>query len=128
MIDEPRQIPALRRVNNSLQIDPEEVRAADARRLVLGLPKVGHARPDHLADVLDDHLVGGDRFHREQSPVVDGGLGELQVFPAELELVEFQQVRVGVDAERRQETSLVRSGLPRKAWMDKLMNLRGFVN
>lgn len=26
---------------------------------------------DVLADVLDDHLVGGDGFHGEQTPVVD---------------------------------------------------------
>lgn len=116
VVDEPREVAALGRVDDGLQVDPEEVRAADAGRLVLGLPEVGHARPDHLPDVLDDHLVRRDRLHGEEAPVVDAGLGELEVFPPEFQLVELQQVRVGVRPECRQEPALVRAGLPRQSW------------
>ncbi len=38
-----------------------------------------------LSDVFDDHLLGGDRLLREQTPVVDAGASERHRLLAELQ-------------------------------------------
>ena len=128
MVDESSQVAASCSVDDAIQIDPEQVRRSDADSFVLCLPQIGQHGPHDLADVLDDHLVGCDRLQREQTPVVDGGFAELELLLAELcsmviqqyqlvnqrsgsdqdfpvdylELVEFEQIRVIFQAERRE--------------------------
>lgn len=58
VVDEARQVAALGRVDDCIQVYPEQVGAADAGRLVVRLPYIRHDRPDHLPDVLYHHLVG----------------------------------------------------------------------
>lgn len=57
-----------------------------------GLVRAGSDLPSHwdaylsdvLAHVLDDHLIGCDGLHGEQTPVMDVAFAELELFLAEL--------------------------------------------
>ena len=84
MVNEARKIATLGGVDDAVQVDAEQVRRADADHLVLRLAHVGQDRPHHLTDVLDDHLVGGDRFQREKAPVVNRRLAKLELLLAKL--------------------------------------------
>ena len=84
MVDEPRQITTLGRINDVVPVDPEEVGAADALPLIHELPLVRHGVPHVLTDLLDHHFVRGDWLQREQAPVVDGRLAELELLLTEL--------------------------------------------
>lgn len=84
MVDEPGKVPKLGGVHDVVQVDPEEVRAADALLLVVLLPHVGEDGADGVPHVLDDHLVGPDVLQREQSPVVDSRLSEGHLLSPEL--------------------------------------------
>lgn len=57
VVDEPRQVAALGGVDDGVEVDAEQVGAADAGGLVVRLAHVGHDRPDHLPHVLYHHLV-----------------------------------------------------------------------
>lgn len=119
VIYKPGQIPALRRVDDVLQVDSEQVRTPDSRRFVFPFPQISNAVSYHLTHVLDHHLVSRDGLHREQAPVVDGRLGELQMLFPEFELVELEEIRVRVAPEGREEPPLVRPRLPRQTYNQK---------
>lgn len=57
MVDEARQVAALGGVDDGVEVDAEEVGAADAGGLVVRLAHVRHHGPHHLPHVLDHHLV-----------------------------------------------------------------------
>lgn len=57
VVDEPRQVAALGGVDDGVEVDAEQVGAADAGGLVVRLAHVRHDRPDHLPHVLYHHLV-----------------------------------------------------------------------
>ena len=84
MVDEAREVATLGGVYDALQVDPEEVGGSDADLLVLDLPEVCDDGSHALAHVLYDHLVGADRLHRKQAPVVDARLAEAKQLLAEL--------------------------------------------
>ena len=84
MVDKPSKIAALGGINNILEINPEEVRGPNAHLLVIGFPEVCNDGADGLPHVLDDHLIGSDGLHGEQTPVVDARLAELQKLLSEL--------------------------------------------
>ena len=84
MVDEAGQVATLGGVNDVLAVNPEEVGATNAHRLVVLLPHVGHGVADHLPHVLDHHLLGRDRLQRKQPPVVNTRFGEFQVLLSEL--------------------------------------------
>ena len=84
VVDEARQIAERGGVDDGLVVNPEHVAAADPAVLVAALPQVSHRLADHLAHVLDHHLVRGDRLLCEQAPVVNRRLGELQLLLAHL--------------------------------------------
>lgn len=62
MVDEPREVPALGGVYDGVEVDAEQVGAADAGGLVVRLAHVRHDGPHHLPHVLDHHLVGRYRL------------------------------------------------------------------
>lgn len=115
MIDESREISALGRVYYGVYVDSEQIRTSDAGRLVIHLPNVGDYRPHHLPNIFNHHFVGGNRLHGEKTPIVNARFGELQLFLSELQLVEFEQVGIGVSSESREQSPLVRSSFPREA-------------
>ena len=84
MVDKPRQVAALGGVDDVVPVDPEQIGASDALSLIGHLPLIGHRLPHVLTDVLNHHLIGGDRLQREQAPVVDGRLAELELLLPEL--------------------------------------------
>src|SRR5689334_8379058 len=77
-------ISATGRVHYSLQIDAEQVRAANTQLCVLFLSDVGNYGSYSLTDIFDDHFVGSDRFQSEETPIVYSTLRELQLLFAEL--------------------------------------------
>ena len=62
VVDEPREVPALGGVYDGVEVDAEQVGAADARRLVVRLAHVRHYGAHHLTHVLYHHLVSGYRL------------------------------------------------------------------
>ena len=84
MVDKPRQISTLGRIDDVVPVDPEQVGAADALSLVHQFALICHRLAHVLADVFDHHLIGRDRLQREQAPVVDGRLAELELLLPEL--------------------------------------------
>ena len=48
MVDKSSQISALRRVNNTIQIDTKQVRGPNSNRFVLRLSQIGQHRPNNL--------------------------------------------------------------------------------
>lgn len=57
MVDEPREVAAFGSIDDGVQVYPEQVRATNAGRLIMRLSHVGHDWTDHLAHILDHHLV-----------------------------------------------------------------------
>lgn len=132
MVYESGEVSTLGGVNYGLSVNPEEIRTADALSLVLNLSQVGQHRPHHLADILDHHFISCNRLKRKQTPVMNGRFGKFQLFFAELkkkttytsvkiqtglrflylELVELEEVGVGVHAEGIEQSALVAAGLP----------------
>lgn len=84
VVYEARQVAALCGVDDGLDVHSEQVGAADADLRVVLLPPVGHDGPHHLAHILNDHLVSGNRLQGKQAPVVDAALGELELLLPEL--------------------------------------------
>ena len=84
VVDEPRHVAVLRRVDDGAIVDAEQVAAADAHCLVLLFTAVGHRLADGDTDVLDHHLVSGDRLQGKQAPVVDTTPRETQLLLAVL--------------------------------------------
>lgn len=113
VINESCEVSALRGVDDGLQVNSEQIRASDSDRFVLEFSPVSDTGSDHLSDVLNDHLVSGDRFHCKQAPVVNGGFGELQLLVSELQLVKLKKIRFGAASVRRQQSSLVESSFSR---------------
>lgn len=62
VVDKPREVTTLGGINDGVEVDAEQVRAADAGGLVVRLAHVGHYRPDHLTHVLYHHLVSRYRL------------------------------------------------------------------
>lgn len=60
VVDQATEIALLGRVHDQVVVDSEQVAAADALALILLLATVCDLSPDHLADVLDDHLAAWD--------------------------------------------------------------------
>ena len=86
MVNKSGQVAALGSVDDVVHVDPEQVGRPDALLLVALLPHVGDDGAYHHAHVLNHHLVGPYGLAGEQAPVVNGGLAEGHVFPAELEI------------------------------------------
>lgn len=57
VVNEPRQVSALSGVDNSIEIDTEQVWATDTGCLVVRLSNIRHYGTDHLSYVLDYHLI-----------------------------------------------------------------------
>lgn len=109
MINETRQIATSGSIHDGLMIETEHVDARDSGGVVALLTMIGDRLANDLAHVLDDELLGCDRFHGEQTPAVDVRLGELERLFAQLELRELEHlVNVVV---RGHEASLKRTSL-----------------
>ena len=84
VIDESGEVSTFGRINDVLTVHSEQIRAADSTSFVVFLPYVGHRVPHNLTNVLNDHLLGSDRFQGKQSPGMDARLCKLQVLLTEL--------------------------------------------
>ena len=84
MVDEPGEVAALGGVHDVVEVDPEEVARPDALLLVALLAHVGQHGADVVADVLDDHLVGGNVLEGEEAPIVNGRFSKCHLLPTEL--------------------------------------------
>ena len=60
VVDEPRDATLLRRINDRVLVDSEEVTGANTLQVVLGLAEIGDALSDLLTYVFDDHVVDCD--------------------------------------------------------------------
>lgn len=118
MVYKSGKIATLRRIYDVLEIDSEQVWTANASGLILQLPDIGDAMPDHLSNILNYlnqnnvkcldifssdiyyHFICRDRLHSKQTPVMNGRLGEFELFFPELELVELEQIRIQIAAKR----------------------------
>ena len=84
MVDKSSQIAALCSVDDTIEVDPEQIRGTNTDSFVLRFSDVGQNRSYHLADVFDNHLVGSDRLQSEQTPVVNRGFSKLQLLLSKL--------------------------------------------
>ena len=112
MINKPRQIPALCRVHNRILINPEHIIRPDALRHVHLLPMVGHGLPHRLAHILNNKLLGGYIIQREQAPIMNARLGELERLLPQLQLAELEHL---VYIVRGDESTLQRPRLSSRA-------------
>ena len=94
MIQKPRDRAAMRRVNNSVVIEPEKERRANAVRCIVFFALFCDGLADDLAEVFDDGIFGGDRFAREHAPVVDGTLAKVECAAAGFDAGNLEEVGV----------------------------------
>ena len=94
MIDVAGEAAAKRGVDDAVLVQPEHVNAAVGRVVAL-LSALGQLRPDHLADVFDDHRVFLDVSGRVQTESLDLGAGQEDVVaPLLLHLLVLRALRV----------------------------------
>lgn len=62
VVDETREVAAFGSIDDRIEVDTEQVRRPNSSGLVVRLPHIRHDRSDHLAHVLDHHLVGRYRL------------------------------------------------------------------
>ncbi len=79
VIDEASQTSSMRSVNNIVMVNTEQVTTANTGSLVPSLSLVGNGLPHNFSHVLNHHLIRRDGLQRKQTPVVNGGLGKLQL-------------------------------------------------
>lgn len=82
VVDKPCQISRLGRIDDGIFIHTEQITTANAHSLVHLFPVIRYPLSNHLADILDDHLVDFDTLASKQPPVVNVGLGKADVFLA----------------------------------------------
>eukprot|EP00047_Mylnosiga_fluctuans_P007828 m.255721 g.255721 ORF g.255721 m.255721 type:complete len:463 (-) comp19679_c0_seq1:1533-2921(-) len=92
VVHEPADGARVRCVDDSDRTQTEEIAAANTLLGVLLFAAVCDDWPDQVADVLDDHLVGGNVFEREETPPVDLRRREPQLLAARLQLVVLGQL------------------------------------
>lgn len=94
VVDESCQVATLGGVYDGVVVHSEQVAAADALLCVTLLSIVSHHLSDVLTHILYDHLIRRNGLHGEQAPFVDSTASKTKLLLTELELVEFEQVRV----------------------------------
>lgn len=92
MVDEASHIATASGVDDGVGVDSKQVRTSDSNLGVLFLTEIRHTGTNLLANVLDDHFVGGNRLQRKQTPIVDDTFGKLELLLSEL-VTERQSVR-----------------------------------
>eukprot|EP00160_Parvularia_atlantis_P016834 Unigene552_Nuclearia_a/m.1735 Unigene552_Nuclearia_a/g.1735 ORF Unigene552_Nuclearia_a/g.1735 Unigene552_Nuclearia_a/m.1735 type:complete len:368 (+) Unigene552_Nuclearia_a:31-1134(+) len=95
VVDEARHVAHASCIDHMV-VHPEQVRRPNPALLVAALAQVGHGRAHDLPDVLDHHVVLGDRLHRKEAPLVDLGPRKLEDLAARLQRVELEQVRIAL--------------------------------
>ena len=112
MINKPGQIATLGGVHNRILINAKHIIGPDALRHVNLLPMISDGLSDRLAHILDDKLLGSYVVEREQTPIVDARLGELERLLPQLQLAELEHL---VNIVGGHEAPLERPRLPRRA-------------
>ena len=79
MVDESSQVPLSGGINDVIMVHPEQIAATNASCLVSLFPLVRYGLSYHLTYVLNDHLVSCYTLHRKETPIVNGGLGKLEL-------------------------------------------------
>ncbi len=79
MVDESSQVPLSGGIDDVIMVHPEQIAASYTSCLVSLLPLVCHGLSYHLTYVLNDHLVSCYTLHRKEAPIVNSGLGKLEL-------------------------------------------------
>ena len=76
MINKPAQTSGLGCVHDCVLVNTKHITASDSLRVIALFAMISNRLTNRLAHVLDHKLLGPDLLQREQTPVVNAGLGK----------------------------------------------------
>lgn len=92
MIDEPRNSTPLRRINDRILINSEQITAANPTLEISSFSHIGNLLPNLFTNILDNHVIGRDILLGVQAPVMDSRARESNRLLPFLKLVEAKNI------------------------------------